>query len=254
MLFDTHAHLNLEPFQEGEIASLIENASQKDVNYILNVGIDESSNQKAINIATNHPNCFASIGIHPHEAQKYQGSPYLESINTLAKDPQVKAIGEIGLDFHYNHSTPKHQKEVFAYLLNTAKSLNLPAIIHNREATKETLEILKSSQHTKFVFHCFGDNYEVAKNILDLGGLISITGIVTFKNAITLKETLKEIPLDKLMLETDCPFLAPVPYRGKRNEPSYLKEIAQTVAEIKNVSYEQICHSTTQTAKEFFNV
>jgi TatD DNase family protein len=251
---DTHCHLNLPPFNDSEIEELVQRAKSNHVSQLINVGIDIKSSKKAIEISNLHSHCFASAGVHPHESANVNQQTIVSELATLLTNKKIKALGEIGLDYHYMNAEKNTQKNIFRTLLELAKEKKLPAIIHSRDAEQDTLEIIKEVNAPKFVIHCFTASKEMAKSIVDLGGLLSFTGIITFKNSQSLRDIIEWLPLEKIMIETDSPYLAPIPHRGKRNEPSYLPAIAQTIADVKKISLNQLNKSLTQTSQDFFSL
>jgi len=204
--------------------------------------------------ADHHPDIYASIGVHPHEV-KHIADGWYDELRRLAQNQKVVAYGEIGLDYHYNHSTPKEQRERFREQVQLARELRLPVIIHTREAQEDTISILKEEKAAEVggVFHCFSGDAWLAKDALDLGFYLSFSGILTFQNASMLRDIAKQTPLDRVLIETDCPYLTPVPHRGKRNEPAFVSHVAQQLAEIHpELSLDQISQATTENAKRLF--
>ncbi len=246
--FDTHIHLQDKAFfQDRE--DVINRAFNNGINYLINVGDSLKSSEDAILLAKKYGNFYAAAGIHPHNAESFQNN-MAEKLLHLAKDKKVVAIGEIGLDFYKDFSPEEKQKEVFEKQLIIAQELSLPVIIHTREAYIETFAILKKYQ-VKGVFHAFSSTREDAKKVLDMGFYIGIGGILTFKNSL-LKDVLKFIPVDRIVLETDAPYLAPVPMRGKRNEPAFLIYTAKFLSEIKDITLEEVARITTKNARVLF--
>lgn len=254
MIFDSHAHYDDEKFDEDRHELLTNILLQKGVVGIINCASSFDSIQKTIDISKNYPYVYGALGIHP-ECAKDLPQNYLEVIENGTKDDiNIVAIGEIGLDYYYADLCPKDkQKEVFIAQLEIAKKLDLPVIIHDRDAHGDTLEILKKYK-PKGVLHCFSGSVEMAKEVVKLGMYLGIGGVVTFKNAKHCPDVVKEIPLDKLLLETDCPYLAPVPFRGKRNDSSLISYTAEKIAEIKNISAEEVVFTTRNNVKDLFGV
>ncbi len=250
MLIDTHSHLDFKEFDKDR-SQVIERAFGNGVGKIINVGTNLNSSKDSIALTEKYENIYAAISLHPiHvEKEKFDEKIWLE----LARHQRVVAIGETGFDFHHSSDREK-QKEVFKELIKIACQVKKPLIIHSREADQEVFDILSHSElpSLRGVIHCFGRDYAVAQKFLDLGFLISYTGNITYnkENA----SSISKVPLDKIMVETDCPFLAPAPFRGKRNEPLYVKYVAQKIAEIKNISFEEVAEKTTQNAKELFRL
>lgn len=251
MFIDTHAHLYYVDLK-NQLDDVIRRAAEADVVQIICVGTDLESSRESIAIAEKYSNVFATVGVHPHDAND-ASSDFIEEIRELAKHTKVVAIGEMGLDFYRNLSPPEMQRTVFRQQLELAEELELPAVIHNREAHEALLTILEEIMPRRGVVHCFSSDVETAKEILNLGLKISFTGTITFvKN--NSDSVLKYINLDDFMLETDCPFLAPVPNRGKLNEPANIMHIARRVAEIKGVSIEEVAENTSRNAQTFFSL
>ncbi len=269
MLIDTHAHLNFKAFDK-DWKQVIQRAFEKDTRGIINIGSDLKTSYKAVSIAEEYDKgIYAAVSIHPihvGEIRDFQpeadqslvGGVEIEKLKKLAQHPKVVAIGETGLDYFHNKNTKEKQKELFVALLNLACRLDLPVIIHSRDAHKDTLEILKteSSKQSAIsgVVHCFSGDIKQAQEILNLGFLISFTGNITYPKTESLQEVVKDIPLDKIMVETDCPFLPPQKYRGQRNQPAYVVEIAKKIAEIKEISLGKVADTTTNNAKKLFKL
>ncbi|MBO8157655.1 MAG: TatD family hydrolase [Bacillaceae bacterium] len=254
MLFDTHVHLNADQFAEDREEVIIR-AEEAGVEYMVVVGFDRKTIPLALEIAESHPNIYASVGWHPVDAIDMTDEDLIW-LEELTEHPKVVALGEIGLDYHWDKSPADVQKDVFRKQIHLAKKVNLPIIIHNREATGDIVEILKEehAEEVGGIMHCFSGSPETARELVDMNFYISLGGPVTFKNAKKPKEVAKEIPLDRLLIETDCPFLAPHPYRGKRNEPAYVRLVAEKIAELKEISLEEVGLQTTSNAKKLFNI
>jgi TatD DNase family protein len=254
MLIDSHAHLDMEEFNE-DLEAVIERAANGGVENIVTIGIDLESSIKALDLAQRYDFIYSTVGFHPHDADMVTDSSLME-LQGLAKEKKVVAWGEIGLDFFRNRSPREKQIDAFKTQLEIASDLDLPVIIHNRDADKETIEILKahrSGMH-KGVIHCFSSDYDTAITFIDMGFYISIPGVVTFTNASKLKDVAKRIPLDRMIVETDCPFLAPIPKRGKRNEPLYVTYTARVIADLRGISYEELAEITTRNSKTLYNI
>ena len=249
-LIDTHCHIYYDKYRD-DIDQVIHRSIEHNISKIVCVGVDFESSKKSVDLAEQYEMVYATAGYHPHDS-KDASDDYLNNLKILAENPKVIAIGEMGLDYFYNHSDKKIQLQRFREQLDLARELNLPAIIHNRESDSDLYNTLKSSNTNKGVIHCFSSTIDFADQILDLGLLLSFTGIVTFSN--DLKKVVKEIPLNKMMLETDSPYLTPKPFRGKRNEPYMVNFIAEEIAKIKNISKEEVADTTTQTAEVFFGI
>jgi TatD DNase family protein len=254
MLIDSHAHLDMKQF-DSDRDQVIERAESAGVKHIISVGIDIKSSRNALKLTTHYPSIFATAGIHPHNADNANNN-YLEQIELIAQHDKIVAIGEIGLDFFRNRSARQNQIEVFTQQLDIAISLDLPVVIHDREAHTETVNTLSPFKQTGLhgVIHCFSGDYELAKTFINMGYYISIPGTVTFKNAIQTQDVVKRIPLNRLLLETDAPFLTPIPHRGKRNEPSYVVHTAQKIAKLRGISFEGVSYQTSKNVCELFNL
>jgi TatD DNase family protein len=246
MLIDSHAHLEMPEFRR-DLEAVIQRAKESCVEYIFTVGTEKKDWMRALEIAHSHPSIYAILGVHPHNAKEIDDQTY-PTLRQLCRNEKVKAYGEIGLDFYRNLSPRDVQLKRFREQIELAKELRLPIVVHDREAHQETLEILKSEKADECggIIHCFSGDYEMAKECIDMGFYISIPGSITFKNAEKFREIIQRLPLESLLVETDAPFLAPVPFRGKRNEPSYVRYTAQKVAEIKKVSFEKVAELTTE--------
>ncbi|WP_028781767.1 TatD family hydrolase [Thalassobacillus devorans] len=254
MLFDTHVHLNAEQFKEDR-EEVIQRAKDEGVEYMVVVGFDRETIPLAIEIAESHNNIYAAVGWHPVDAIDMEDAD-LDWIEELTSHPKVVALGEMGLDYHWDKSPEDAQKEVFRKQIQLAKKVNMPIIIHNREATQDIVDILKEEQAEEVggIMHCYSGSVEIAEECVKMNFMISLGGPVTFKNAKRPKEVAEAIDLDHLLVETDCPFLAPHPNRGKRNEPAYVKLVAEQIAELKGVSLEEVSEKTTRNALKFFNI
>lgn len=254
MLFDTHVHLNAQQFMEDR-EEVIKRAFDTGVNYMVVVGFDTETIPLAIEIAESHDNIYAAIGWHPVDAIDMKDED-LSWIEELSSHPKVVALGEMGLDYHWDKSPKDIQKEAFRKQIHLAKKVNLPIIIHNREATEDIIEILQEEDAKEVggIMHCYNDSIKYIEACLDMNFYISFGGTVTFKNAPLPQEAALGVPDNRLLIETDAPFLAPHPNRGKRNEPAYVKLVAEKLAELKGVSYEELSNLTTQNALRFFGI
>lgn len=253
MLIDSHAHLDDEKF-EGDRKYLIENLEKNGIELVVNVGADMESSRASVNLADTYDNIYAVVGVHPHAAKEITESS-LKEIENLAKNKKVVAIGEIGLDYHYDNSPRDIQKKWFKKQILLAKRLDMPIVVHTREADKDTIEILKEEREgLRGVIHCFSSDRSQLKEYLNLGFFIALGGPVTFKKTDELKEVAKMIPIEKLLVETDAPYLAPHPYRGKRNEPMFVKQTANLIAELKGMTIEDLALQTNKNTKEIFNI
>lgn len=254
MLFDTHAHLNAIQYNE-DLEEVIGRAQSEGVSTIVVVGFDRETITRAIELAEQYDFIYATVGWHPVDAIDMTEED-LNWIEELCSHPKVVALGEMGLDYYWDKSPKDVQKEVFRKQITLAKKVKLPIIIHNREATSDIMEILQEENASEVggIMHCFTGSIEVAKQCIDMNFYISFGGPVTFKNAKKPKEVAAEIPLDRLLIETDCPYLTPHPFRGKRNEPSYVKYVAEQIAELKGLTFEEVAARTTDNAKRFFGI
>lgn len=254
MLFDTHVHLNAEQYKE-DLEEVINRALNEGVSQMVVVGFDRPTVEKAMELVEKYDFLYASVGWHPVDAIDMKDEDLLW-IEELASHPKVVAIGEMGLDYYWDKSPKNIQKEVFRRQIQLAKKVKLPIIIHNRDATADIVEILKEegAKEVGGIMHCFSGSPETAKECVEMNFYISLGGPVTFKNAKKPKEVAEAIPLEKLLIETDCPYLAPHPYRGKRNEPSYVKLVAEQIAELKGISFEEVAEATTDNAKKIFGI
>ncbi len=282
MLIETHAHLDYPDFAK-DFDDVLRRATEAGVTRIITIGTSVESSRRAVELAEKYPNIFAVIGVHPTYALQ-AAKDVITPLRELAKNPRVVGIGEIGLDYHrlpsIEAAKQKHvqvfnalqseteeqveariedgaykskQAELFEQLLDLAVELKFNVVIHQRDAWDDTLEILRDyGRQVSGVFHCFGGTLDQANEVLDLGHLVSFTGIVTFKNGKQVREVAAQVPIDRFMVETDCPYLAPVPFRGKRCEPAYTRLVAEEIAKARVVSLEEIAGTTTATAEEFF--
>lgn len=263
MLFDSHAHLNSDRYENDRdrIAEAIENS---DLDYVMDIGYDLESSVMATEHAKKYPWCYAAVGCHPHDA-KTMDEVTLTLFKGLAKKPKVKAIGEIGLDYYYNHSEPEVQQYWFRRQLQLAMELEMPIVIHDRDANDDVMRILKEEAvfgkaridklgDAKLLMHCFSGSKELALQYVKLGATISIAGPVTYKKARKSIEVVEAIPIEHLLIETDAPYLTPEPFRGKRNEPAYVEYTARKIAEIKGIDYEEAAGITCANAKKFFGI
>lgn len=254
-MIDSHTHLDDERF-DYDRDIVISNLEENGINRVYNIGADIESSRTTVELANMYENIFAVVGVHPHSASEYNDDIERELIE-LAKNPKVRAIGEIGLDYYYDNSPRDIQVEVFKKQIDLANRLNLPIVIHSRDASQETFDIVKESiekyPELKFLIHCFSQSVEMMKEYVKLGCYIALGGAVTFKNAINPKEVAKVVPLDRLLLETDCPYMAPVPMRGKRNEPMFIKHTAKEIALIRGMKVQELVEITDKNTLEFFN-
>ena len=256
MLIDSHAHIQGKEYSE-EIEGVIKRARAAGVETIIAVGGagDMSSNIEAIELAGSFANIYATVGMHPHDA-KDVGEEDLRQLRGLTRHAKVIAVGETGLDYYYNHSPQDVQRRVFTHFIHMARDTGLPIVVHEREAAPEAVELLRreGGGRLRGVIHCFTGNYEAACAYLDLGFYLSFTGIITFKNADRLRQVVSKVPLERMFVETDSPYLTPVPHRGKRNEPAFVRFVAETIANIKAMSVEEIAETTTHNVQNLFKI
>jgi TatD DNase family protein len=256
MLIDSHAHIQGKEYA-GEVETVIARAREAGIDKIIAVGGagEMSSNHDAVALASLYDDVYATVGMHPHDA-KDVGPEELKSLRELTIHPKVIAVGETGLDYYYSHSPHDVQRRVFMDFINLARQAGLPLIVHERDAAQDAAQLLRSegTGDLRGVIHCFTGNYEAACAYLDLGFYLSFTGIITFKNAEPLRDVVRQVPLKKILIETDSPYLTPVPHRGKRNEPAYVRLVAEAVAIIKSVSLEEVAQITSGNARELFSI
>lgn len=252
MFFDSHAHLDEDCFQP-DFDEILANMRENGVTNLMNIGFDLASSERSIRLSEQYDWIYAAIGSHPDDAAQVDGAR-IEAYRRLAKHPRVKAIGEIGLDYHYEDPVREVQKEAFRMQLELARELDLPVVVHEREAHGDAMEILKDFPTVRGVFHCFSGSVELARELVKRGWYIGLTGVVTFKNARKAVEVAQSVPLERLVIETDCPYMAPVPYRGKRNDPSYVPLVAQKIAELRGLTAEEVGTATAENAKRLFRI
>lgn len=254
-LIDSHCHLDRIDLHKEKISfeQMMQNASDAQVQHLLCVAISMDQFPHMVKTAQDYQNVSFSCGVHPLHVGEDKDFK-LSQLAELAQQDRVVAIGETGLDYYYSQESIEEQKASFVHHINVANELDKPLIVHTRDARKDTIDILKANQADKCsgVLHCFTENWEMAKAALDINFYISISGIVTFKNAIELQDVVKQIPLERLLIETDSPYLAPVPKRGKQNQPAYVKHVAEFIAELKGVSTEELAEVTTNNFKSLF--
>jgi TatD DNase family protein len=255
-LIDSHAHIQGTEFAE-DISAVIQRAQEAGVEKIIVVGGagDLSSNVEALELAQSFPGLFATVGMHPHDA-KDVGEEDFKRLKELTNSPEVVAVGETGLDFYYEHSPRQMQIDLFCRFIQMARETGLPLVVHDREAHREVAEMLRLEGRGEIrgVVHCFTGDFETARDFLDLGFDLSFTGIITFKNAEPLRDVVRRIPLNRILVETDSPYLAPVPYRGKRNEPAFVRFVAETIARVRGVPLQEVAETTTRNARDLFGI
>lgn len=252
MLADTHCHLDFPEFDKDR-DEVVKRAKLSGIDYIINIGSTIEGSKKSCELALKYSCIYATVGIHPHEADSVD-KPAIAAIGELARKDKVVAIGEIGLDYFKNYSQSKNQRPLFISLIKLAKDFALPIVLHSRQAEDDILKILKEFMPLQCVVHCFSGDENFLKNCLDLGFLISFTCNVTYKKAQNLRNVVRVAPLDRIMLETDAPYLSPEGLRGERNEPLNVKCLADEIARIKALGFEEVAKVTTANAKTFFNL
>lgn len=252
MFFDTHAHYCDKRFNDDrdEVINSLEGVG---VSYVLNAGSSLRSSKMSLSLADKYSFIYASVGVHPHDSKSMTDETVSE-LEDLLSHPKAVAVGEIGLDYHYDFSPRDVQRKRFREQMELARALKMPVIIHEREALSDTLEIIRDFTDLTGVFHCFSGSFDTAKIILKMGWHLSFTGVVTFKNARRAIEVIKYAPLDRLMLETDCPYMAPEPMRGRRNSSLYLPYIAEKFAEVQGISVEKVAETTTENGLRLFGI
>lgn len=258
MLIDTHAHLD-DARYDADREAVIARAREAGVGAFITIGCDLATSRAAVELASRYPFVYAAVGVHPHEVKQIEDGWY-DELRRLAGHEKVVAYGEIGLDYHYNHSPPRLQRERFREQLGLARELELPVVIHTREAQEDTVAILKEERagETGGVFHCFSGDAWLAQEALALGFYLSFSGVLTFRNAAPLQAVARTVPLDRLLVETDCPYLTPVPHRGRRNEPAFVKLVAEQLAGLRTPSErlgpEDIARITSDNARRLFKI
>lgn len=259
ILIDSHAHLDAKAF-DPDRHQVIERAWEAGLGAVITVGVGESLSEieGAVALADGAERVFATVGIHPHDAQGIRPDWY-GRIEVLARHPKVVGIGETGLDYHYMHSPKETQRDAFTRFLRMGRETGLPVVIHTREADEDTVSILSEARQEGGgplcgVVHCFSGDTSLARQVLDLGLHLSFTGVITFPKAEPLRQVLKKIPIERIFLETDCPYLTPVPFRGKRNEPAHVVHVAQTVAEVLGRPIDEVARITTENAARLFRL
>lgn len=254
MLIDSHAHLDDERFDEDR-DKIIKDLTKDGISLVINPGADIASSVKAISLSEKYDNIYAAVGVHPHEVEDMDNDTLLV-LKSLAQKEKVVAIGEIGLDYYYDNSPRDLQKKWFREQIRLAKKIKLPIIVHDRDAHKDTFDIIKEEYDDTLrgVLHCYSGSLEMAKEYIKMGFYISFAGPVTFKKAKVPKEVAKEIPLENLLVETDSPYLTPEPKRGKRNEPSNVRYVAAMISQLKSVDFEKVANYTSKNAKELFSI
>lgn len=244
MLVDSHCHLDFPGLSEN-LAHQLDLMQRNDVGCAVCIGVNLEDFPRVLALAESHPHLLATVGVHPETTDARE--PTVADLVELAQHPKVIAIGETGLDYYWHKDAPEWQRERFRTHIRAAIAVGKPLVVHNREATADTLRLMSEEGATQVggVLHCFTETWDVAEAVLDLGFHISLSGIVTFKNAQMVKEIARRVPLDRLLVETDAPYLAPMPYRGKINQPGYVKHVAEEIARLRNISFEEVAMATT---------
>ena len=254
MIIDSHCHLTYEPMSSS-LDETIKRANMDGIKFLLTISTEDKSFKNILKILEKYKCVYGSYGIHPHEAKNHKNINFNDIVEKVKKNNKIIGIGESGLDFYYNHSAKKDQIDSFLEHINASKKTNLPIIVHTRSAENETFEILNKAvkkENLKILIHCFTGSKEFAFKLLDIGAYISASGVVTFKKSQELANTFKEIPLDRLLVETDAPYLAPEPLRGKPNEPSYIVHTVKFLSKLKNISFKDLSEITTQNFFKLF--
>ena len=252
MLFDTHAHLN-DPAFDPDRESLMNGLADKGVGLVMNAGCSLESSRDIVNMTAKYPWLYGSVGSHPDSADEVN-EEVIEEYRKLCQNEKIKAIGEIGLDYYYEDIPREIQQKAFRMQMELAKELDMPVIVHEREAHDDGMRIVKEFPKVTGVFHCYSGSAEMARQLVNMGWYIGFTGVLTFKNARKAVETAASIPLDRIVIETDCPFMAPEPFRGKRNDPGYLYRMAERLAEIRGITPEEAAIATTENAKRLYRI
>lgn len=264
ILVDSHCHIDGEQFDEDR-DEVIARALAAGVGTMLNVGTGDPHSDdllRAVRVADRYPNVYAAVGVHPHDAKLYDDDAESSLVELVNSSRKVIAWGEIGLDFHYDHSPRDVQDQVFRRQIRVARRLGFPIVVHSREADVETVKILKdefsdnesAKRCGSGILHCFGGSPEMIGELLPLGFLVSFAGNVTFKNAENLREAARAVPLDRLLIETDCPYLTPMPHRGRRNEPGFVLDTAKFLADLYGIKIEELAHATTENFFDLFQI
>jgi len=253
MLFDTHAHMDDHAF-DTDREELLARLPERGIAYLMNPGCSLASSRNASLLSEKYDYIYAAVGSHPDAADEINDAVLEEYRNLCKLNPKIKAIGEIGLDYHYEDIPREIQKKAFRLQLELARELKLPVIVHERDAHEDGMNLVREFRDVTGVFHCYSGSAEMARQLVDLGWYIGFTGVLTFKNARKAIETAESIPLERIVLETDCPYMAPVPFRGKRNDPGMLFRMAEKLAEIRGMTVEEIHRITTENGKRLYRI
>jgi len=252
-LFDSHVHLDDSRFDEDR-EELISSLSENGIDYVVNIGADLPTSRNSIELSEKYSFVYATVGVHPHEVKSMTEDDII-LLRELSRHDKVVAIGEIGLDYYYDNSPRELQKKWFIRQIELANECSLPIVIHSRDAVQDTYEILKQhNQSSRVLIHCFSQSLEMAKKYVNMGAFIALGGAITFKNAKNLLDVVKFVPMEQLLLETDCPYLTPEPFRGKRNDPSKVRFVAQKIAELKNIDFTEVMDATNHNARIFYGI
>lgn len=254
MLFDTHAHYDSNQFKDDRMEVLAA-LPQAGVGLVVNPGCDLETSRTAVELSETFPHVYAAVGVHPEDCANWQDS-WISQLEALAREhPKVRAIGEVGLDYYWKDNPPRElQKHVFHAQMDLAEKLNLPVIVHDREAHGDCLEAVKAHPNITGVYHCYSGSLEDAKTLVKMGWMLSFTGVITYKNARKALEVLEWLPLDRIMIETDSPYLSPEPFRGKRNDSRHVYRVAETIALVKNLTVNEVVEATTANGCRFFGI
>lgn len=253
MLFDTHAHYDAEPF-DADRGEVLRGLNERGVSLAVNPGCDLPSSRAAVKLAEQYAFLYAAVGYHPENCAPYAPED-LDVLRELARKPKAVAIGEIGLDYYWEENPPRElQQRVFRDQMALAEELDLPVIVHDREAHGDSLSIVREFPRVRGVFHCFSGSAEMARELVKLGWMVSFTGVLTYRNARKAVEAARAVPLERVMIETDSPYMAPVPHRGKRNDSGYVRFVCEKLAEIKGISFEECARVTMENGKRFFGI
>lgn len=252
MYFDSHAHLDDAHF-DGDRAAILDDLKNHGVTMVMNVGCDLPSSERSVRLAEQYPFLYAAVGSHPDDAAQVDEAR-IAVYRELCKNPRVKAIGEIGLDYHYEDPPRDVQQRAFRLQMALAQELSMPVVIHERKAHEDGLRIIDEFPDVKGVFHCFSGSYEMAKELIKRGWCIGFTGVVTFKNAHKAVEVAQNIPLDRILIETDCPYMAPEPFRGRRCDPSLVPYVAKKIADLRGIPAEEVARATESNARRVFRL